>query len=671
MALSGSFKTNGWYSSSKGDNVYLEFSWTATQSVASNASTISWQLRGSRTASGYVNAGGFRLVIDGEVVYNKSTDYRIELYNGTVVASGTKTITHAANGTRSFDVSMQGAIYTYAVNCWGNSTFTLNTIPRCSTLTVSNGTLKVAQDLTVKKESSGFTHTISWRCGSTSGTICTKDSRTTIPWTPSIDLAFQNPTGTNVSVTFTITTFSGNTEIGSKTATASYYIPDDIAPPLTINLSDLNGYYEMLGSFIQGESRLRVGINTYGVYGSWIKSYKTEFEGFTYTTEEVTTGVIGGKGVLNGKVTVTDSRERSCATEFSVTVAEYSPPKIKSLKATRCDKDGNASETGDHVAFKFTASRTVGEYVPEGSYRLIAKKSNETNFSPIAIKDINVAEYSETVVFAADPAYSYDIVLYVWDTFNSVDKATVAPSAKRVWSLLKKAGNIIGMAFGKSAEQEGVVDFGFKARFSGGLLHPVLQSATDLDTVKTPGTFMMLTANSYTNAPETGIGSFLEIVGIEDGSLIQRVSIFSQPNPRQYERIHYSTSGWGAWVCVRGDFVVEQGEKNGWTYRKWNSGVMECWMRVTHTAKLNVPWNSMYVCSASVPRYNYPFPFTAPPVENVTVQSGWYMGIPYADINGNGANGTYATAMYNIVSLSQVNDNVTFTLSLSVNGRWK
>ena len=27
------------------------------------------------------------------------------------------------------------------------------------------------------------------------------------------------------------------------------------------------------------------------------------------------------------------------------------------------------------------------------------------------------------------------------------------------------------------------------------------------------------------------------------------------------------------------DFVVEQGEKDGWTYRKWKSGIFECWMR--------------------------------------------------------------------------------------------
>jgi hypothetical protein len=31
------------------------------------------------------------------------------------------------------------------------------------------------------------------------------------------------------------------------------------------------------------------------------------------------------------------------------------------------------------------------------------------------------------------------------------------------------------------------------------------------------------------------------------------------------------------------DYIVEQGSTDGWTYRKWNSGIMECWGRFTST----------------------------------------------------------------------------------------
>ena len=67
MASSGSFLTSGYYSSTGNDTIYLKFSWEiVSQSTANNTSTISWKLIGSRTHTGYVNAGGFKVIIDGD-----------------------------------------------------------------------------------------------------------------------------------------------------------------------------------------------------------------------------------------------------------------------------------------------------------------------------------------------------------------------------------------------------------------------------------------------------------------------------------------------------------------------------------------------------------------------------------------------------------------------------
>ena len=97
MALSGSFNTTAY----KGR--YLTFSWTATQNVAANTSTLSWKLVGAGSASGYYMAGNFKVVIAGETVYSSAS--RIELRNGTVVATGTKVLTHNADGTKTFSAS--------------------------------------------------------------------------------------------------------------------------------------------------------------------------------------------------------------------------------------------------------------------------------------------------------------------------------------------------------------------------------------------------------------------------------------------------------------------------------------------------------------------------------------------------------------------------------------
>ena len=126
MALSGSFTTTAY------SNRSLTFSWSATQSISGNYSTISWSLKGSGSQSQYFKAAPFTVVIDGEQVYHSET--RIQLYNGTTVASGTKTIYHNANGSRSFSASVSAAIYTYAVNCSGSGSWDLTSIPRAATL---------------------------------------------------------------------------------------------------------------------------------------------------------------------------------------------------------------------------------------------------------------------------------------------------------------------------------------------------------------------------------------------------------------------------------------------------------------------------------------------------------------------------------------------------------
>ena len=191
MALSGSFKTSGWTSSS-GDVVSLLFEWTAKQSIENNTSTISWTLKCHRTdTSSYVMAGGFWAYINDECVYWSRTDDRIKLYKGTVIASGSHTITHNNDGTCTFTVDVEGAVYSYSQNCFGKNTFALDTIPRPSTVTFPSSYIGSKPTIVINSSSPKFTHTLLYSpdyiLGSTSAhwfTIVENTSETTITdWT--------------------------------------------------------------------------------------------------------------------------------------------------------------------------------------------------------------------------------------------------------------------------------------------------------------------------------------------------------------------------------------------------------------------------------------------------------------------------------------------------------
>ena len=100
MANSGSFNTSDY------NGRYLTLSWSLTgQNPADNTSTISWSLRGAGSSpEAYYNAGNFKVIINDVTVYQSAT--RIRLYNGTLVASGSLTISHYPDGQKDFNASV-------------------------------------------------------------------------------------------------------------------------------------------------------------------------------------------------------------------------------------------------------------------------------------------------------------------------------------------------------------------------------------------------------------------------------------------------------------------------------------------------------------------------------------------------------------------------------------
>lgn len=162
MALTGTLNT------SKYDGRYLQLKWTATQNVANNTSTIKWTLSAVGGNSSWYKTGPVTCVINGTTVYSSSS--RVNMYTGTI-DSGTITISHNSNGTKSFAAKVTAAVYSTSVNCTGSTTFTLDQIPQTPsaptscTITAGNGSLVGL----------GETVTIKW--SGASGTITGYDIR--------------------------------------------------------------------------------------------------------------------------------------------------------------------------------------------------------------------------------------------------------------------------------------------------------------------------------------------------------------------------------------------------------------------------------------------------------------------------------------------------------------
>lgn len=128
MALSGSISTNNY------QGRYYNLSWTATQSIETNSSNISWTLTANGGKANWYAERLCQVVINGTYVFNKSN--RVERYKG-VVASGTITIPHNTNGTVSFSASLKVACYKDSANLFGSGSWNLDKIPRQATITAA------------------------------------------------------------------------------------------------------------------------------------------------------------------------------------------------------------------------------------------------------------------------------------------------------------------------------------------------------------------------------------------------------------------------------------------------------------------------------------------------------------------------------------------------------
>jgi hypothetical protein len=72
------------------------------------------------------------------------------------------------------------------------------------------------------------------------------------------------------------------------------------------------------------------------------------------------------------------------------------------------------------------------------------------------------------------------------------------------------------------------------------------------------------------------------------------------------------------------DCVIEQGTSGIWTYRKWASGIAECWgVQTGLTANLTTQWGSsgFYYNGGDGKAPNFPFAFATKPAVTVSVEN--------------------------------------------------
>ena len=318
-------------------NVYVE---QGSQSITANTSTVNWRMTVSRTGAYYThNKQGdstLSLNLDGQNVHYS---YPIWETSGEeyTLASGSSTISHNADGTKTLPISC-----TFNPNNGLHGTITvsasliLTTIPRSSSVSVSAGVIGSAVTININRQSSSFKHTARYSWAGKSGTIATNVDTST-SWTIPLDFANDIPNSASGTGTIYVDTYSGNTKTGTQSTTFTASVPANIKPTFSgITLSDLNGAAQNLipnsDTFIQVISNIKADFNgAVGSYSSTITGYRAEIVGKNQATSSNggSLGIMNYHGTIKIRASVSDSRGRwSDTREVSVTVLEYFAPAL-------------------------------------------------------------------------------------------------------------------------------------------------------------------------------------------------------------------------------------------------------------------------------------------------------------------------------------------------------
>ena len=326
------------------------------------------------------------------------------------------------------------------------------------------------------------------------------------------------------------------------------YISDDTKPSCALTITDDSGYKDKYGKFIQSYSKPSIEVRAEGIYGSTITGYRTTVNGMIYTNADFVTDIISNSEDFTVSTTVTDSRGAQNDASQNVEVYAYNLPYVVSLKAQRCDAEGNPSEEGAYIIATFSGKVTSLDSQNSVHYQI--EYINRMSGVSSGKKTLDITDYSvidNTYIFEAATDSAYEIILYITDDFDTRFLKAEAPSVGVLWSKFKYN---LGIALGKFVELVGVFDIGFKTRFYGGLLRVVLSDKTDLNDLKTPNVYSGndIESAGYLNCPAGATGKFSLVVeeAGADGEIYQKLTTCSITNHVEYIRF-YSGGLWGAW----------------------------------------------------------------------------------------------------------------------------
>ena len=412
------------------NQVTLRFGWWQdSQSIANNSSVVGWHLQliasgGSISSS---SSKSWSVTVNGK---NYSGTDTVGISSGATktLASGSTTIAHNADGTKTFSFSFsQQFDISYSGVGWigtksGSGSGTLTTIPRTSSVSSTSGNIGENITITINRASSSFTHTLTYDFNGLTGTIATKTSSTSISWTIPTSFADRIPGAKSSRGKIICKTYNGGTLIGTSECTFDAYVNSTNKPTLSPTVKDTNATTIALtgdeNKFIKYYSSAKFSFGASAKNGATIKTYSL-IVGSQQTSNS--TGTFQNVDSASFVFGVIDSRGFSTIKTVNKTLINY-------VKLTCAMTVSNPTASGE-CQIKITGNYFSGNFGATSNKLTVQYKMNDNGWTT-ATATVSGTTYTATInLTGLDYTQSY--------TFQAraIDKlATVTSGSKSVKS---------------------------------------------------------------------------------------------------------------------------------------------------------------------------------------------------------------------------------------------
>ena len=233
-------------------------------------------------------------------------------------------------------------------------------------------------------------------------------------------------------------------------------------PDCEISVADETENFSKYGSFVQGQSKVKITLNNTFKYNAHLRSQSITVDDITYNTG--TQIVDATNQLLKIKSKVIDSRNGETVKNTTLEIMPWHQPIIDAVKIERCKADGTEDGNGDfiNVSYDVIVSRLNEKNIKSLVIKLSKQEaSDETSYS-IPLSDY---ETSGNTIIECSSDYAWNIEIKLKDAFaESIYTQLVGTG----FTLMDFHNSGRGMAIGKVSEKSEVLDVNLQTDFRKG-----------------------------------------------------------------------------------------------------------------------------------------------------------------------------------------------------------